>query len=477
MKHFIYGILLSACTALPAQTYDLNSYRFRYEKWQLMGINPSMGGNQSQYTQRQDFLFGLDSLVTRTTEENTHRFNLFLPFFFERYINTERLQHTQVLSFSAGIDKRKAADGSKQFSTEQLLNYRTENRFYKGKQFTELNFSSRNRLYTSKNDYTDPIIIFNRMNVSRTDLNYSLSLGKGRGRMEFVSDAVSAMFLLNDLKAKAGTGAYSNEQLEAVAKGITMIRNRRYMDFRFRVIDQLSMLDSVLKANQVSSSDGIRYFTTMNDNWLYANRFNRVSGQRWSLNLEHDGNRNSSRTKIDFPDSAIQQTLESETVSRSSFNGLSFRYSHSKQLGLFVQRSFEAGLKSGIRFSTNGNEPKYKSDQLLHELYAGFTVLYQPDTRSYLEAGLRGNAFLSSDMNGLRTGNPEGSHYQNMRLNLSPYVQYFRFISQRMFYSVSASFNYNYGKDVSSANNRQDLNNMNESMPFGFGMGLTYLMF
>ncbi len=103
--------------------------------------------------------------------------------------------------------------------------------------------------------------------------------------------------------------------------------------------------------------------------------------------------------------------------------------------------------------------------------------MYQPDTRSYLEAGLRGNVFLSSDMNGLRTGNPEGIHYQNMRLSLSPYVQYFRFISQRLFYSVSASFNYNYGNDVNSANNRQDLKNTNESMPFGFGMGLTYLMF
>ena len=69
-----------------------------------------------------------------------------------------------------------------------------------------------------------------------------------------------AAFILKDLQQKAGIGALTNAQVEAIGNGITTIRNTRFIDFRFRLIDQLKMLDSMVQANGVKSTKNLSLF-------------------------------------------------------------------------------------------------------------------------------------------------------------------------------------------------------------------------
>jgi hypothetical protein len=102
-----------------------------------------------------------------------------------------------------------------------------------------------------------------------TSLTWDVKIGKGKGRLEYVSDAVSAIFLSKDLEKELGV-SYSNEQISKIANSITQIRNQRYLDTRLGTKSQLKLLDTAIIEYSLNVHHTIDYFAILNDNWLYA---------------------------------------------------------------------------------------------------------------------------------------------------------------------------------------------------------------
>lgn len=106
---------------------------------------------------------------------------------------------------------------------------------------------------------------------SRTQYSLSPQIGIGRGRLEYVSDAQMAMFILNDLikdgKIKKDIPA---ETANAFARLITDINNKRIFDFRRRRMYELRKIDSFLKASNLITSCDIDTYNIINDNWSFA---------------------------------------------------------------------------------------------------------------------------------------------------------------------------------------------------------------
>ena len=288
----LFLLILVSSTATLAQDYDLNTYDFRYQKYRGLTTGFDLGsrGGQSfssqQDTMLKDSFYDNSGGVTSSFRFSPNYFSL---------INTDDLQRTTNISGYISLQgSRSAANSSfgeaknKSLYNGANLRYQSYSRYYTGNNFTYLGVYSFTNLESDRrasNDKRYNIIPINYYDFENSRLRIynsnSVSYGFGKGRLNNVTDAVQAIFILQDLQLMDGT-SYSNKQIEEIAKGITSIRNARYLDYRLGYKTQLTLLDSVLRANGVSSEKSANYFTTISDNWLYGNRLSRVSGAEWT---------------------------------------------------------------------------------------------------------------------------------------------------------------------------------------------------
>jgi hypothetical protein len=185
-------------------------------------------------------------------------------------------------------------------------------------------------------------------------MTISASIGKGKGRVENVTDVIQAHFILEDLKTKKGV-TYTNAQLERLAHGITFIRNQRYLDPRFRIIDQLSMLDSTLSTIGIAPEKDIKYFTSINDNWLYAQNLSRGTGKRWTYlytpSIDIFGDRDKDLRRYSYlynADSVLSNnSYQYDLTNRQSINNaFEVHYYSATQKSWKVQQGFSATLQA-----------------------------------------------------------------------------------------------------------------------------------
>jgi hypothetical protein len=100
-------------------------------------------------------------------------------------------------------------------------------------------------------------------------VNPTISIGKGR--MENVSNAQLAAFILNDLeKAKKLKVKVSNDLLIELTEVITKVYNTRIFDYRKRRIYEVSQIDSFLMAKKAIAQNDIATFAIIQDNWDFA---------------------------------------------------------------------------------------------------------------------------------------------------------------------------------------------------------------
>jgi hypothetical protein len=96
-------------------------------------------------------------------------------------------------------------------------------------------------------------------------------LGIGKGRIENVSNAQMALFILEDLyKAGKIKNKVSAENTLAFANLITQVYNRRIFDFRKRRMVEIEQIDSFLVANKILTVNDVRAINIISDNWSYA---------------------------------------------------------------------------------------------------------------------------------------------------------------------------------------------------------------
>jgi hypothetical protein len=69
------------------------------------------------------------------------------------------------------------------------------------------------------------------------------------------------------------------------------------------------MLDSAISSAGIASEKDMKYFATLNDNWLYGNNLGRPTGKRWSYyytpGVELFGERTKDLRRLNFGDTII----------------------------------------------------------------------------------------------------------------------------------------------------------------------------
>jgi len=110
-------------------------------------------------------------------------------------------------------------------------------------------------------------------NSSKNFTNSSyLSILIGKGRIEQVQDARMALYLIEDLhRLNRDKRPASDEDVLELAKLITSLKYKRFFDNRLRKIAEITAIDSFMQQKGIVSSSDATYFTSLNDNWVYAN--------------------------------------------------------------------------------------------------------------------------------------------------------------------------------------------------------------
>ena len=385
-----------------AQEYDLNQYQYRFQKYQYAESEFNLVGNGSITVAKSDYLNGASA-----RDNDLRGFNSGGSITHGRLVNTQKLQLERNASFntnggwqhsgssfeSTGQNKYISTSKNRNFlfdfSSNQSMRFYNENNNFN---LLIIGLDGFHSNFKKRNSGSNSTVQKNNVN----EITNRLGLGRGFGRLEYVSDAVTAQFILQDLKQKAGDNSeLSNEQIESLARGVTTTRNTRFLDRRFRLIDQIEMLDSFVQLSGVKSSNSLRYYTSLYDNWLYATKLNRTSGKRLSIYaLTETKLSKSIRSNENSP------TNRDESKGRISNNltSLNIDYIISKQLNFQNQRSFKATAFTTLSHSTNYNkyeiinspnpvsstETKTKLDDLSYNINLEFEHLYQPNSRTFL---------------------------------------------------------------------------------------------
>lgn len=501
---------------LSAQDYNFNNYKYRFQKLRGFSTYYNVNGNGINQKQKEkDTLYNDET----TDQDKNNYFKLNFNCYYFKNINTEKLQHNSNIYSSIGFSNNNSYNKDNYngpFSSNfQNLNNKSNNLNF------SFNYSSNNRMYKANNSFkllnyslgttmsSSNSIDERRYSSSSSDYYYNykfknyhfnanLEIGFGNGRLEYVTDPIFTAFMLKDLQAKAGVGVVTNSQIEAIAKGITTIRNTRFIDFRFRLIDQLEMLDSVLQANGIKSEKATRYFTTINDNWLYATQLGRFSGSRWSYYLDNSVYSSNNKNENDRKISNSLNTINTY-FNRNIYNGIAINYDFSTQKNLNTQLSWGAYLNSGIEHRTTGDkfedsigtsgykktETKTKPDAIKSSIGGYFEYLWQPNTRTYLT--MRISPYIASNRSvlSLRTANLTNSMSNSLEFGNSLNLGYFKFFNPRFYASVNANFNVRRNRTLSVQDQTTAPNpiltsrNINPNLYFyhQFEIGINYILF
>ena len=461
--------LLIGTTFTHAQDYDLNQYKYRYQLYKGLTTNFSFDNNGSSIFQTTNSSGTGNSFDNST--DNDARLVASVSFFSD--INTEDkqesiransaldLQAQYTGTNSQGVGNR---DGSiygiyHGFRNEHSRTY-TNNTFkYSAKKISIYN--SINRTKQNPRNLTEQYTTQARYFYNMLSLQGELAWGKGTGRLDQVTDAVSSYFLLEDLKQKLGND-YTNEQLEKVAVGITTIRSKRYLDSRLGTIEQVEMLDSVLNASGISSSNNnAAYYTTLNDNWLYAQQRTRQTGKRLTKSFRLQGTAFSSYTTSQKHSKQELDTSEVTTYSKTILNiqlidpSFNYQYEDYKQLSLFIQRStdFGASISTSINVfhhRSDVSEDDYPKAERIFDpitfitirpmVYGSWGYIYQYNSRNFVEWNTRVSSritnIIGSDIHILDLNT------KSVDLNITSTLDYYHWFTPQLAVRASGSVQY-----------------------------------
>lgn len=146
------------------------------------------------------------------------------------------------------------------------------------------NYDANSRDTENETDTTRYSSEYNRKNF-RNSVSASLLVGKGR--IEQVQDARLALYLLDDLhRLNRDKRVATDEEVIELAKLITTLKNKRFFDDRLRKIAEITAIDSFMQKKGIAGVKDAGYFTSLNDNWIYANNPARYSGYRAFTGVE-----------------------------------------------------------------------------------------------------------------------------------------------------------------------------------------------
>jgi hypothetical protein len=366
-------------------SFQLKDYKYRTPGFTALELNLGFSGWASDNN-------ALESFKRKESYWQLQPSNLA----YYRSVSTDKKIHSSVIRFSpagnySSLNLDDSITKSKSFQYNVYWNF--NDRFYiKNNWFWEWGTNLNHTLTTGESKYNSQNSTGHHILAENTFM-----LGIGKGRIENVTDAQTALYILNDLEQQGLLNNHPSPEItRQFAQLITAVNNKRVFDNRRRRIYEFTQIDSFLKSSGLISINDIRYFTTINDNWVMAFRPYRSSGSNWYIHL--------------LPGAGIQKDnsnykadgLTSSSKGKKTYANLIplIRYESNKPLNLKWQRNFITIMSYKknwnnleYRNTLNGSESVSEIDTKAWEtrLLSRYGFGYFPNNRTVI------NAFLQLD--------------------------------------------------------------------------------
>lgn len=220
-------------------------------------------------------------------------------------------------------------------------------------------------------------------------------IAPGIGRIEPVGDMRHTLYILEDLQKNNRLSRIPSEnEIFKIATFISKLKNKRFFDSRLKQIEDITLLDSLLSSLDLKSKSDARYFTSINDLWLYDNEF-RESGKRFQFGTKYRMNYSSTTLwEALGVSSAFPEEIKTKNIRHT--NVIETSYEWRKPIGLKWQRNID-GIASFERVQWKDLQNKSNSYSINHiQLNAMLSYLWFLNTRTNLNFGVSGQYGIDS---------------------------------------------------------------------------------
>lgn len=253
-------LTLSALTVTAQQKtsdYKISDFKYRTEGYKLLRLNA-------------DF----DALVKNAHIDTDPEKRFFIaPSSLLEYAKSLSLENKQRFLFAQanlgpfGIDNNTLGANKTNSSVGSVGGKVSDlHRVYKKNYFIEFGGNIETGFSSQKTKINDSVA----QNYKNTTLALGLNIGVGKGRLENVTDAQTALFILNDLYEIGSAQRVDAAMADKFARYITQLRNGRVFDLRQRTKHQLKAISVFLKENGIIKTAEADEISIINDNMYFS---------------------------------------------------------------------------------------------------------------------------------------------------------------------------------------------------------------
>lgn len=207
-----------------------------------------------------------------------------------------------------------------------------------------------------------------------TNIEAALPLRMGVGRIERVEDARQAVYIIENLsKRKVLNRSLTQEELLELAQLISTVKNKRFLDSRLHLIEEIATVDTFFQQKELLATLGSSYFTTLYDYWMYGDRFQRGAGWEFSGGIKPGLHYRRRSWETDSKD--VIPSLQADV----SFN-------YEKPANLYWQHSAQAQIIGFYEKGDDMQNNKYNYTDL--GLNGGYSIGYYPNSRTNINMSL-----------------------------------------------------------------------------------------
>ncbi|MFA9391741.1 MAG: hypothetical protein ACERKD_18165 [Prolixibacteraceae bacterium] len=279
----------------------------------------------------------------------------------------------------------------------------------------------------------------NRFESSQLQIPASISLyiGHGHGRIEFVEDAVEAIYILDELQKKGLTiKEIGNDDIKQLADKITVLKKKRFFDNRFYREEVMEEFVMFLMENKLIQNATVGLFNTVNDYHYMAGINQRLSGHKFAYGIAPSLIAMQNYNKLD----------DSERSNYSLGANAKISYENHKPVDVKWQKDFYTDITFGLQNSkskynseNSGNWSSYEVPYSFNSS-TNYTIGFYPDTRTYF------GSTVYCNLNFNKLLNFENKNYAptyDAGFNFSGYY----YLSEHLRLNGSFTINYNYDSD------------------------------
>lgn len=250
---FLFVTLFILSIAANAQVTDFQMQDYLYRTPGMRALNFTTNGNISGTSKLNNLAYGImpSTAYNKQYSSDTRQYSMW---------NFNNLGVSRVPNFSPIPLPNLPETRNNQLYLSTSFYWTSRN--YSGNKFFE--YGSNSFVSMGNPSLKSDSRILNHVGLNPT-------VGVGIGRLEYVSNAQMALFILEDLQESGKIkGKVSEEKANKFTELITELYNTRIFDFRKRRNYECARIDSFLRANKLVTATDISVYNIIADNWNYS---------------------------------------------------------------------------------------------------------------------------------------------------------------------------------------------------------------